>query len=280
MSGPEIVTTVAALRQRVSAWRAEGSRVGLVPTMGALHEGHLSLVHETGTRCDRTIVSIFVNPAQFAPHEDFERYPRVLNADIARLGASAELVFTPSVVEMYPDGFATRLEVAGPALGLETDFRPHFFAGVATVVAKLLLAAQPDIAMFGEKDYQQLLVVRRLARDLALPVEILGGEIVRETDGLAMSSRNAYLDAHEREIAGRLNRVLKDVAARFRAGESPDAAEASGAKALAAAGFDSVDYVAVRDAETLASAASLSASVRVLAAARVGKTRLIDNMAA
>ena len=193
--------------------------MGLVPTMGALHEGHLSLVRETGTRCDSTIVSIFVNPAQFAPHEDFDSYPRTLEVDLEKLGGAADLVFAPSVAEMYPDGFATRIEMAGPALGLETDFRPHFFAGVATVVAKLLLAALPDAATFGEKDYQQLLVVKRLVRDLGLPVEILGGAIVREADGLAMSSRNAYLSAGERQVAGQLNAVLKDVAARLRAGK-------------------------------------------------------------
>jgi pantoate--beta-alanine ligase len=174
MIHPGVVTTVAELRERVSAWRKEGDRVGLVPTMGALHEGHLSLVREAEARCDRTIVSIFVNPAQFAPHEDFDRYPRALETDLEKLGAGADLVFAPSVVEMYPDGFATRIELAGPALGLETDFRPHFFAGVATIVAKLLLAALPDAAMFGEKDYQQLLVVKRLVRDLALPVRNSG----------------------------------------------------------------------------------------------------------
>jgi pantoate--beta-alanine ligase len=279
MGNSGIVTTVAALRERVSAWRKEGARVGLVPTMGALHEGHLSLVRETETRCDRTIVSIFVNPAQFAPHEDFDRYPRTLEADLEKLGSSANLVFAPSVAEMYPDGFATRIEMAGPALGLETDFRPHFFAGVATVVAKLLLAALPDAAMFGEKDYQQLLVVRRMARDLALPVEILGGAIVREADGLAMSSRNAYLSPRERAVAGKLNLVLKDIVARRRAGEEDSALETFGARAMLDAGFDAVDYVAVRDAETLAAVNAPEVPARVLAAARIGKTRLIDNMA-
>jgi pantoate--beta-alanine ligase len=279
MSHPEIVTSVAALRESVSAWRGAGARVGLVPTMGALHEGHLALVRETETQCDRTIVSIFVNPAQFAPHEDFDRYPRALDTDLKKLGSSTDLVFAPSVAEMYPEGFATRIEMAGPALGLETDFRPHFFAGVATVVAKLLLAALPDIAMFGEKDYQQLLVVRRLARDLALPVEILGGAIVREPDGLAMSSRNAYLSPREREIAGKLNLILKDAVARLRASETIAAVEAAGTRALRDAGFDAVDYVAVRDAQTLSRETARTGAARVLAAARIGKTRLIDNMA-
>ena len=279
MNHPEIVTTVAALRERVSGWRSRSARVGLVPTMGALHDGHLALVRETGTHCDRIIVSIFVNPAQFAPHEDFDRYPRALEADLEKLGSSADLVFAPSVAEMYPDGFATRVEVAGPALGLETDFRPHFFAGVATVVAKLLLAALPDIAMFGEKDYQQLLVVRRLARDLALPVGIMGGAIVREPDGLAMSSRNAYLSPRERNIAGKLNLILKDAVTRLRASQAITMVEAMGEQALRDAGFDAIDYVAVRDAQTLEPVATPHGLARILAAVRIGKTRLIDNFA-
>jgi len=279
MSTPDVVTTIAALRQRVGAWRAAGKRVGLVPTMGALHEGHLALVRETGKRCDKTVVSIFVNPAQFAPHEDFDRYPRTLETDLAKLDGSADLVFAPTVTEMYPEGFSTRIEVGGPSLGLETDFRPHFFAGVATVVAKLLIAAMPDLAMFGEKDYQQLLVIRRMSRDLMLPIEIAGSGIVREADGLAMSSRNAYLAPAERVIAGRLNVVLASVAERVRSGEIIVTAESGAATELVNAGFDTVDYVAVRDADTLAAFTPLSRAARVLAAARIGKTRLIDNMA-
>jgi len=275
-----VVTTVDALRERVAAWRREDARIGLVPTMGALHEGHLALVRATGKRCNKTIVSIFVNPAQFAPHEDFDRYPRTLEADCEKLADSADLVFAPGTAEMYPDGFATKVEVAGPALGLETDFRPHFFAGVATVVAKLLLAAMPDLAMFGEKDYQQLLVIRQLARDLALPVEIAGAAIVREEDGLALSSRNAYLDPGERAVAGRLNRVLKDAVARLRSGEASHAVERTAATALLGAGFDSVDYVAVRDAASLAPVLQSTGANRVLAAARIGRTRLIDNITA
>jgi len=281
MISTETVATIAALRTRIAAWRSEGLHIGLVPTMGALHEGHLSLVREARARADRVIVSVFVNPAQFAPHEDFDRYPRKLDDDrdmLAGTGA-APLVFAPSVGEIYPEGFATRIEIAGPALGLETDFRPHFFAGVATVVAKLLLAAMPDLAMFGEKDYQQLLVVRRLARDLGLPVEVAGGAIVREADGLAMSSRNAYLKLAEREVAGKLNRALKDVAARVRAGDNIARAEAAGSTALLEAGFDTVDYLAVRDAETLAPLDGFAGRARALAAAKIGGTRLIDNMA-
>jgi pantoate--beta-alanine ligase len=277
---PEIVTTIAELRARIAAWRAGGARVGLVPTMGALHDGHLSLVRETRKRCERTIVSIFVNPAQFAPHEDFDRYPRDRDADLAKLGDLADLVFAPSVAEMYPDGFSTRIDVGGPGAGLETDFRPHFFSGVATVVAKLLIAATPDYAIFGEKDYQQLLVIRRLVADLALPVEIAGGAILREADGLAMSSRNAYLSADERKIAGRLNLVLRDTATRLLHGDPPNVAEEYAGSALLEAGFNAVDYAAVRDAETLSPVSNLSRPVRILAAAKIGATRLIDNVTA
>src|SRR5438105_4337031 len=204
MKTPRVITTVMDLRARVAGWRREDARVGLVPTMGALHEGHLSLIGEAARRSDRVMVSIFVNPRQFAPNEDFQRYPRNLEDDRARIAAQglADAIFVPERDEIYPEGFTTEIKVGGPALGLESDFRPHFFTGVATVVAKLLIAAAPDIAVFGEKDYQQLLVVRRLVRDLGLPVEIIGAPIVREPDGLAMSSRNAYLAARERMIAG------------------------------------------------------------------------------
>jgi pantoate--beta-alanine ligase len=279
MKKAEIVTSVAALRAFVSDWRKGGARVGLVPTMGALHEGHMSLVETIRTRVDKAIVSIFVNPAQFAPHEDFDRYPRTLETDTAKLGGSTDLIFAPGVKEMYPDGFATRIEVGGPSRGLETDFRPHFFSGVATVVSKLLTAAMPDVAIFGEKDYQQLLVIRRMAADLGLPIEIAGAPIVRETDGLAMSSRNAYLAPREREIAGRMNLILCDVITRAKHGDPISVAERFGKSDLLAAGFSSVDYVAIRDAETLEPIADLTRPARVLAAAKIGATRLIDNMA-
>jgi len=281
MDKPEIVTTIRELRARVGAWRGAGERIGLVPTMGALHEGHLSLVRTTGSVCGKVVVSIFVNPAQFAPHEDFDRYPSNLDGDAAKLATTgkADLIFAPKVAEMYPQGFATKVEVGGPSAGLESDFRPHFFGGVATVVSKLLIAAMPDYAIFGEKDYQQLLVIRRMTRDLGLPIEIPGGAIVREADGLAMSSRNAYLKPEERKIAGRLNLVLKDVATRLRHGDGIETAEQFGKSDLLEAGFHSVDYVAVRDAETLAPITSLARPARVLAAAKIGSTRLIDNMA-
>lgn len=276
---PKLVTTIDSLREALAAYKAAGKpRTGMVPTMGALHEGHLSLVREARARADTVVVSIFVNPTQFAPHEDFDAYPRTLNADLEKLGTQADIVFAPTVREMYPQEHATTLSVAGPSAGLETDFRPHFFAGVATVVAKLLIAALPDSAMFGEKDYQQLLVVKRLVRDLALPVEIVGVPTLREADGLALSSRNAYLSADERKVAGELNVILKKAIVQARDGDLR-AAEASAIEALWAAGFSHVDYVAIRDAETLDHITRLERPARILAAAKIGKTRLIDNMA-
>ncbi len=275
MTPPVLVHTIADLRTVLAPLRAGG--IAMVPTMGALHDGHLSLV--TMADAPTVVVSIFVNPTQFAPHEDFDAYPRDLHSDVAKLATTGAniIVFAPSPREMYPDGFATTLQVGGPAAGLETDFRPHFFSGVATVVAKLLLAAMPNTAIFGQKDYQQLLVVTRLAADLGLPTRIIGAPIAREADGLAMSSRNAYLSASERAIAGNLNLVMKDVIARaLESGDLRDA-EKYGAAALRAVGFDSVDYVAIRDAATLAITDRLEKPARVLAAAKIGRTRLIDN---
>lgn len=276
----KIVSTVKALRNELASWRAQNARLSLVPTMGALHQGHLSLVEAARKRADRVVVSIFVNPKQFAPHEDFDRYPRELAADTKKLEqAAADLVFAPETSELYPDGFATVVDVAGPGAGLETDFRPHFFKGVATVVSKLLIAALADIAVFGEKDYQQLLVVRRVARDLGIPTEIVGVPIVREDDGLAMSSRNAYLNPQERRIAGSLNVILKRSIAQIRAGTPPSSVESSAVQALRDGGFDAVDYVAIRDAEDLRVISSIERPARILAAVRIGRTRLIDNMA-
>jgi pantoate--beta-alanine ligase len=274
-----VVRDVPALRDAVNDWRKAGLRVGLVPTMGALHEGHLSLVRAAKERCDRVVASLFVNPRQFAPHEDFERYPRDEASDSRMLArAGCDLLFAPERAVMYPDGFSTSVIVADVSVPLEGDFRPHFFGGVATVVTKLLLQCLPDLALFGEKDYQQLLVIMRLSRDLDIPVEILGCPTVREHDGLAMSSRNAYLSQDERRIAGRLNLILHDAIKAVRHGDPIADAEAEAARHLTAAGFTVVDYVAIRDADTLAPVSDAS-NARILAAAWLGKTRLIDNMA-
>ncbi len=270
------VTTVAVLR---AALAGKKGGVGMVPTMGALHDGHLSLVKEARRRAGTVVVSIFVNPTQFAPTEDFGAYPRTLEQDLAKLAGQADIVFTPTAKEIYPEGFATTIVPGGPALGLESDFRPHFFGGVATVVAKLLIAAGPDLAVFGEKDYQQLLVVRQLVRDLGLPVEIIPGPTLRESDGLAMSSRNAYLTPQERVVAGKLNLILKQAIAQARAGGDLREAEKAAVELLHQAGFGPVDYVAIRDAENLSLITTLERPARILAAARIGKTRLIDNMA-
>ena len=276
----QITPSISQLRRQLTPWRDEGAHIALVATMGALHQGHLSLVGQANSMAQRVVVSIFVNPTQFAPHEDFTVYPRTLKMDCDKLAntGAVDLVFAPPPEEMYPSGFATGLTVGGPALGLETDFRPHFFGGVATVVAKLLIAAMPHIAIFGEKDYQQLLVVRQMARDLALPTEIIGAPIVREPDGLALSSRNVYLSTSERKIAGNLNKILAESCQKVRVGEPISEIEKQSAIALRAAGFDSIDYVAVRDAQTLVPIERLERPARILAAARVGKTRLIDNM--
>ncbi len=249
--------------------------------MGALHAGHLALAQAARGVAQKTVVSIFVNPAQFAPHEDFARYPRNLEQDRLTLekAGTADLIYAPEPREMYPETFATRIVMDGPARGLETDFRPHFFSGVATVVAKLFLQCRPDFAMFGEKDYQQLLVVRQLSRDLDIGVDVIGVPTMRETDGLALSSRNSYLTGPQRTVAVALNRALDLVASRAKSGVSIPQAEAEGAAELISAGFDRVDYVAVRDAKTLAPLRQLSVPARVLAAARIGSVRLIDNKA-
>jgi pantoate--beta-alanine ligase len=275
-----LARTVPDLRRTVGAWKAESLTVGFVPTMGALHEGHLSLVRLARERADRVVASVFVNPKQFAPTEDLDRYPRQEAKDAELLAsAGCDLLFAPPPVEMYPDGFATGVAVGGVSADLEGAFRPEMFGGVATVVTKLLNQVQPDVAVFGEKDYQQLLVIRRLVRDLDLPVEIVPGPTVREDDGLAMSSRNAYLTAEERRTASRLNLALADAARRVRKGEPVAAVEADTRAEILEAGFDAVDYVAVRDAETLRPfAAGVDAPARVLAAARLGSTRLIDNL--
>ncbi len=280
MPRPPVVTTVTDLRAAVSSWRKTGERIGLVPTMGALHDGHLSLVDLCRKHGARAIVSIFVNPAQFAPTEDFNAYPRGLDRDLDALSDRADLVFAPAVAEIYPQGFVTTIRLDGPATaGLEDAARPDHFAGVATVVAKLLIQAAPDIAIFGEKDFQQLAVIRRMTRDLDLPVEIVGGPTVREADGLAMSSRNVYLGADDRAIAPTIHAVLQDCAAALRAGTPPDTALEAGRARLAEAGFE-VDYLDLRDAASLERPApGQDGPCRLLVAARLGSTRLIDNIA-
>ena len=279
-ASPIIYRTVDDLRSAVAAWRREGLRVGMVPTMGALHSGHLELVRAARERADRIIVTIFVNPTQFAPTEDFGSYPRTEASDVAKLAElGVEAVFAPNANEMYPAGYATTVSLAGPAIGLETDFRPHFFAGVATVVSKLLIAGFPDVALFGEKDYQQLMVVRQMVRDLRLPTEIIGLPTIREADGLALSSRNAYLSAEERQTATTISRAMRQAADAIRAGGDVEAALAEGRETLKAAGFR-VDYLVLRNAETLAEIVDLASEPRrMLAAAWLGKTRLIDNIA-
>jgi pantoate--beta-alanine ligase len=276
-----VVRTVADLRAQVRAWRQADLKVGFVPTMGALHEGHLSLVRLARTKADRVVASIFVNPTQFAPHEDFETYPRDEAGDVALLaGAGCDLLFAPTVAEMYPPGASTTVSVAGVTESMDGIARPTHFAGVATVVTKLLNQCAPDVAVFGQKDFQQLQVIRRLARDLDIPVEIVGGPTARAEDGLALSSRNAYLSADERRIAARLNQVLKDVLTRVRAGEAVETVEAWATAELLSAGFGKVDYIEVRRPDDLSRVGPGPATgpIRVLAAAHLGRTRLIDNM--
>ena len=276
---PAVLDSVAALREAVAAWRAEGLTVALVPTMGALHEGHMALVRAARAQAARTVASIFVNPAQFAPGEDFLLYPRNPADDLARLAeAGVEALFMPPAEAVYPPGFATAVRVDGVTVGLESAARPHFFAGVATVVTKLLLQCLPDVALFGEKDYQQLATVRRLVADLDIPCRIEAVPTVRAADGLALSSRNAYLSAEERRAAPALFRVLSGMAAALAEGARSADEVVRGSAALRAAGFGRVDYLAVCDAGTLAPVARVSGPARVLAAAWLGETRLIDNV--
>lgn len=279
MSRPEVVRATNDLRARVSSWRRAGERVGLVPTMGALHAGHLALVAAAQRSADRVVASIFVNPTQFAPHEDLATYPRTFEADLDALGrAGVDLVFAPDVEEMYPEGATTVVTVGGPSEGLESDARPHFFAGVATVVTKLLIQASPDVAAFGEKDFQQLAVVRRLVQDLRLPVEIVPVPTLRDPDGLAMSSRNAYLSPDDRARAPSLFAALSKAGGRIGAGETPAAALADARAAITAAGFE-LDYLEFRDSGTLQSIDRLGdGPARLLVAARISRVRLIDNV--
>jgi pantoate--beta-alanine ligase len=277
---PMVVRTVPALRRAVEALRARKAAVALVPTMGALHDGHMSLVRLAKRRAQKVVVSIFVNPTQFAPTEDFGSYPRTWKADLAKLTAEkVDLVWNPDVKAMYPDGFATRIVPEGPATaGLEDRFRPHFFGGVATVVGKLFTQVRPDVAIFGEKDFQQLRVVTQMAADLDLGVKVIGSRTVRERDGLAMSSRNVYLSTEERQTAPTLYRAMKESAKRLKAGEDVEAAMQAGRELITAAGF-ALDYFEARHAGTLAPIASIEEGpVRILVAAKLGTTRLIDNI--
>ena len=276
-----ILRDVAALRATVAGWRAQGETIAMTPTMGALHAGHVSLVTLARQKASRVVMSIFVNPAQFAPNEDFSAYPRTFEADVELFAAAGgDAIFAPPVEAIYPAGFATRLEVGGPAeAGLEDRFRPTHFSGVATVVAKLLNQCQPDVAIFGEKDFQQLRVIAQIARDLDFEAEIVGAPTVREKDGLALSSRNVYLSPEERKAAPALHAALIRCAAELRAGAPVAMAVAAAQENARAAGF-AVDYIEARDADRLAPVASIGAGpVRLLAAARLGKTRLIDNIA-
>jgi pantoate--beta-alanine ligase len=275
-----VARDLAALRRSVARYRAAQETVALVPTMGALHAGHLSLVRLAQRKADRVVVSIFINPTQFAPHEDLATYPRSLAQDLAALSQlGTDLVWAPPLGLMYPPDFATRIAPEGPAgAGLEDKFRPHFFGGVATVVAKLFLQCRPDIAVFGEKDYQQLQVVTQMVKDLAMPLRVVPGRTVRDRDGLALSSRNAYLAAEQRAIAPTLYRVLRDCAGEIRAGRPIRAVLARGRKMIARAGF-ALDYFEARHAHTLQPIRSpKDGPVRLLVAAKLGTTRLIDNV--
>lgn len=277
-----IARTIADLRQTVSGWRRQGFTVGFVPTMGALHDGHLTLVREAGQRADRVVASVFVNPTQFAAHEDLGAYPRQQARDAELLaGAGCALMYAPSVEEMYPADATTTVSVGAPAEGLEGAFRPQMFGGVALVVAKLLNQVQPDVALFGEKDFQQLIVIRRMVRDLDIPVEIVGLPTIRDGHGLALSSRNAYLSPDELEVARRLNGVLAQAGVRAAGGAPLPAIEDEAREDLLRAGFSHVDYVAVRRADDLAAfeGGTVDGPARILAAAWIGRTRLIDNMA-
>ena len=277
---PIVARTLPALRRALDGLRARKATVALVPTMGALHDGHIALVRLAQRRASKVVVSIFVNPAQFAPTEDFGSYPRTWKDDVAKLAAEGvDLVWNPDVKTMYPPGFATKIFTEGPATaGLEDRFRPHFFGGVTTVVGKLFTQVRPDFALFGEKDFQQLRVITRMSRDLDLGVKVSGVSTVRERDGLAMSSRNVYLSPQERAAAPALYRAMKATAKRLKAGDDREAALAGGAALITEAGFV-LDYFEARHAESLAPVTSVKdGPVRLLVAAKIGKTRLIDNI--
>jgi pantoate--beta-alanine ligase len=273
------LTSLAALRETCRQWKSADGRIALVATMGALHAGHLSLVQTASKHADRVIVSIFVNPTQFGPNEDFDRYPRPLARDLELLReAGADAAWLPTVEEMYPDGFATTVRVAKISEGLDGDHRPGHFDGVATVVSKLLLQVMPDVAIFGEKDYQQLCMIKRLTKDLNINCSILGGTTMRDVDGLALSSRNQYLAAEERAIAPALYAELQRAAGAIRSGAPVQPALINAREAIRAAGFAKIDYLELRMEDSLAPITDYKAPARLLVAAWLGKTRLIDNI--
>jgi pantoate--beta-alanine ligase len=281
MIGLAIVRGRNALRDQVSAWRTAGKRVALVPTMGSLHEGHLSLVRIARSNADVVVVSLFVNPTQFGPNEDFQSYPRDESRDSALLEqAGCDLLYAPEAAEVYPAGFSTSVSVSGISDAMEGSARPGHFTGVATVVTKLLIQVAPDVAVFGEKDYQQLQLIRRLAIDLDLPVEILAGPTVRDADGLALSSRNAYLTPEQRAVAPALHRALRKAAQAVASGGRADAAEAAAREDILKGGFSVVDYVEVRSADDLVrlGPGPVSGNARLLAVGRIGGVRLLDNL--
>ena len=276
---PPIITTVSELRKAIAASRRDGKTIGLVPTMGALHEGHLSLVRASREECGFTVVTIYVNPSQFGPKEDFARYPRTLEKDLDVLAGLADVVFAPSNEEVYPPGYATWVEVGSVAQPLEGVCRPGHFRGVATIVLKLLTMAGPDVAYFGQKDYQQAMVIRRMAADLNLPLAIRVCPIVREADGLAMSSRNRYLAPDDRRRAAVLFRSLTLAADMVRQGER-DAGQIAERMRLTilASGPSQIDYIAIADPESLEPVQTIHGRAVALLAVKIGKTRLIDNM--
>lgn len=276
---PKIVRNVTSLRRETALWKTEGLSYAIVPTMGALHEGHLDLVREAFKRADRVVVSIFVNPKQFGAKEDLSRYPRDEEGDVEKLNLEGvPLIYAPTPDSIYPLDFSTTIHMEGPAkVGLEDKYRPHFFDGVATVVSKLFIQSSANFAMFGEKDYQQLMVVRRMARDLDIPIDVVGIETRREEDGLAMSSRNRYLSKTERIQATAIHKNLQQAAEKIRSGVNQQTATRAASRSLTTLGFK-VDYVTARNAETLAVPKGTDEPLRLIAAAWLGKTRLIDNI--
>ncbi len=276
----QIIRTKQELRQAISALKANGKSIGFVPTMGALHPGHISLIDIAKSKADAVVSSIFVNPAQFAPHEDFDKYPRTEQSDLARLEISGvSIAYLPNKAEIYPENFSTQISMGNIGKILEGVSRPHFFDGVALVVTKLFMQVMPDIAIFGEKDYQQLTVIKKLVRELDIPVEVIGAPILREEDGLAMSSRNVYLGSEARKISSNLYKVLNIIKEKLIAGEDVKQTLLWGETELLKAGFEQVDYLTLCNAETLETTEDLQEPVRLLATVRISGIRLLDNIA-